>query len=105
MCPNRLRGISAESFHFCAGHASTFTFCLCKWCASYASKVERIDSLLLRKKFGTDFEDSEIEAFKEDIKKESQMKRIKNIIIPVACFLTASRPGGGGCANKKKSRV
>ena len=39
-------------------------------CASYASKVERIDSLLLRKKFGTDFEDSEIEAFKEDIKKK-----------------------------------
>lgn len=33
-------------------------------------KVERIDSLLLRKKFGTDFEDSEIDAFKEDIKKK-----------------------------------
>lgn len=43
---------------------------LCQWCASYASKVERIDSLLLRNKFGTDFEDSEIEAFKEDIKKK-----------------------------------
>lgn len=70
MCPNRLRGISAESFHFCAGHASTFTFASANGAPPTLQKVERIDSLLLRKKFGTDFEDSEIEAFKEDIKKK-----------------------------------
>uniref|UniRef100_A0AB33JEE3 Uncharacterized protein n=3 Tax=unclassified Prevotella TaxID=2638335 RepID=A0AB33JEE3_9BACT len=44
---------------------------MCKWCAAYAEKVERIDNLLT-KKYEKDmfFEDTEIQSFKEDVKKK-----------------------------------
>lgn len=44
---------------------------VCKWCAAYAGKVERIDRLLTKKyKEKKSFEDTEIQSFKDNIKKK-----------------------------------
>lgn len=47
---------------------------ICKFCAAYAKKVEQIDRLLTRKYAGGEkkeqFEDSEIQSFKDSIKKK-----------------------------------
>lgn len=43
----------------------------CKWCAAYEKKVERIDQLLTKKyKKKESFEDTEIQLFKDNIKKK-----------------------------------
>ncbi|RRD02655.1 hypothetical protein [Prevotella sp. OH937_COT-195] len=44
---------------------------VCKWCAAYVEKVERIDKLLTKKyEEEKSFEDTEIQSFKDNIKKK-----------------------------------
>lgn len=47
---------------------------ICKWCAAYAKKVERLD-LLLSKKYEKkeSFDDTEIQLFKDNIRKKMSL--------------------------------